>query len=322
MNMLLVVLYGGILLSTLFVYFTWRDMKRPGLFLYRHKVLGYCLIILFAAAIICGLCTRLLFPNLLVTKTININLPNLNAPIKIAFVSDLQVGMGKKTEWVKRVVRTIEKTTPDAVIIGGDLIDNEGKQNEEQYLEPLFALASKYPIYYVMGNHEYGIGGTTRHDIDYQTGDRSADVRQYLAGRLTELNNQAVIVSNREGDDILVFGFDDIWHQPADYDKYRISVSNSVLDTVVVSHNPDIAHNWPLDVPKPQIVISGHTHGGQVRLPFLGPLADAKIQLGDKYYSGLNYYHNIPIYTSVGAGESAAPIRFLTVPEIVVFDLY
>ena len=321
--MLLVILYGGIFLSALLLFYTIRDLRRPRYFLFRHKILGYCLVAGLTILILSGISARLVFPNILVTKSVRLDLPHLNSEIKIAFVSDLQVGMGKETGWIKRVVEKIVAANPDAVVLGGDLIDNEGGQNEEPYLEPLLDLAKQYPMYYIMGNHEYGIGGTTRQDIDYQTGDRSEDLRQYFAGQIMELHNSGSIVTNQNGDKVSIFGFDDIWHQVANYTLYQTAISNTpTLDTVVFAHNPDIAYNWPLEAPKPPIVISGHTHGGQVRLPFVAPLADAKIQLGDKYYSGLNYYHDIPIYTSVGAGESAAPIRFLTLPEVIVFTVY
>ena len=67
--------------------------------------------------------------------------------------------------------------------------------------------------------------------------------------------------------------------------------------------------------------MAGHTHGGQIYLPFLGPIGDAGVVLGKKYYRGLNYFENTPIYTSVGLGESGGPIRFMTPPELSIINL-
>ena len=90
---------------------------------------------------------------------------------------------------------------------------------------------------------------------------------------------------------------------------------------ILITHNPDSILSWPAEIKKPDLVLAGHTHGGQIYLPFIGPLGNAHINLGRQFYGGLNYYQNIPIFTSAGAGESGGPVRFWVLPEIVILNL-
>jgi predicted MPP superfamily phosphohydrolase len=320
MNFLLIIIFGYILVAAVLITLFWRDQKQTKYWLGRHRSLAWAAIGILSIGILMAISSVLVYPNLLITNYQTIKIDKLEQPIKIAFITDIQIGNHKKTAWMEKIVQKIGAISPDIVIWGGDLIDNEGNTNDEsQYLEPIKKLVSQMPMYYIMGNHEYGVGSKTRGYEDCQTGDRSEE----LITRMQEigvplLRNQLVCPENKN-EKICLFGIDDIWEREIDFTELKNWDTSTPM--IFIAHNPDGTMLWPKDIKKPNLVLAGHTHGGQIWLPLIGPLGRAGVDLGTKYYRGLNYWNNIPIFTSVGAGESAAPIRFWVAPEIAVIDL-
>ncbi|MEK7212796.1 MAG: metallophosphoesterase, partial [Patescibacteria group bacterium] len=121
------------------------------------------------------------------------------------------------------------------------------------------------------------------------------------------------------GQKICLYGVDDIWGGKTDYSD--LMKWNSNYPVILISHNPDAVLTWPEKLKKPDLVLAGHTHGGQIRLPFIGPLGEADVALGKKYYKGLNYWNDIPIFVTVGVSETGGPVRFLNPPEVAVITL-
>lgn len=319
MNFLTIVVSGSALLGVLFLFFFVRDLKNKNAFLGKQKTIGLILILFLIAGVL--FCFQLLVePWTLVTHTETVKITNLNQPLKIAFITDPQVGNHKKTAWLKKIVTEIDRTKPDLILLGGDLIDNEGNADDEsQYLEPLKNLVGQYPIFAVLGNHEYGIGNKTREFDEMQTGDRSAEVIERLKILNIPLLRNQLICQTIKNQPICIFGADDIWNAPINFSELNSLDKNVPL--VFLTHNPDGILSWPKEIKKPDLVLAGHTHGGQIWLPGVGPLGNAGIDLDKKFYRGLNYWEKTPIITSVGAGESGGPIRFGVPPEIVIIEL-
>jgi len=134
---------------------------------------------------------------------------------------------------------------------------------------------------------------------------------------IKQLKSKSKMYTKIKNQKICIFGLDDVWSETPNFD----SAPTSTTPLIFLTHNPDGILDWPANLRAPDLVLSGHTHGGQVYLPFVGPLADAGIKLPKKFYRGLNEYNGIPIYTTVGAGESGGAIRFWTLPEIVIINL-
>ena len=135
------------------------------------------------------------------------------------------MGAYKRSAWVEKIVSKVEEIKPDLVILGGDLIDNEGNPLDETiYLKPLYRLVKKYPIYYILGNHEYGIGSRTIYSPFYRTGDRSED----LISRMKEIgvpllrNNLACPEINSEK--ICLFGLDDLWSDHINFKELKTGI--------------------------------------------------------------------------------------------------
>jgi len=315
-----VIIYGYIFLAILLVYFLLRDIKIKGLFFNKHKNWAYTAIIILLFGIFCAIYAHLIEPFVLITKKVDFRDNQIKQPIKIIFVSDIQAGNHKKTAWVEKVAQKIMATDPDLVVFGGDLIDNEGNsQDETKYLEPLRKVSEKFPSFFVLGNHEYGLGQADRAKDRFGSGNRSQDLINKMAElNITFLKNTFAcpLIKNQT---LCLFGIDDIYAGSRNYAELKNIPTNTPF--IFITHNPDGIIGYPEIFPAPILALAGHSHGGQVYVPLLGPLGSADIVLPKHYYRGLNYWKNIPIFTSVGAGESGGQVRFLAVPEIVSLTL-
>ena len=268
-------------------------------------------------------------PNLLLVKNTGIESGKISNPIKIALITDIQVGNHKKEKFVQKLVQKINTTEPDLILLGGDLIDNEGNfDNEEVYLEPLKELVGKYPIYYILGNHEYGIGSYLQNHPSKHTADKS----EWLITKMEELGipllRNTLDCLEIKNKNICIFGIDDIWHSLCHSREGgnpgncfgNINFNKNIFN-ILLTHNPDGILYYPKDTIQPDLVLAGHTHGGQIYIPFIGPLGDPDVKLNKKYWRGLNYYNGIPILTSVGVGESGGKIRLFTPPTIDIITI-
>jgi len=321
MNFYKIVLFGYLLLAVCLTYIILRDRSRVGTFCNKHKnyALAEVLFLFFTAMI--AFDTHFIEPWTLKTTDVTVAMDNITIPIKIAFISDIQVGNHKNEKWVEKIVQRVIQESPDLVILGGDQIDNEAYlRDEAKELDPLKTLSDKYLTYAVIGNHEYGIGSATRENTAWQTGDRSADTLAELKKINIKILRSDLDCPKIKGQTICLFGIDDIWKTPQP-DFSKLQKFNPTTTIIFITHNPDGILTWPTNIQKPELVLSGHTHGGQIWLPFIGPLGSAGIQLPNKFYRGLNYYHNIPIYTSTGAGESGGAVRFWNLPEIAIITI-
>ncbi|HJV44784.1 MAG TPA: hypothetical protein VJ824_03560 [Bacillota bacterium] len=124
-------------------------------------------------------------------------------------------------------------------------------------------------------------------------------------------------VTLRRGEDHLTFlGLDDILYGQPNLLK---ALENTPKDgcKILLVHEPDFA-NLPSPVPI-SLQLSGHSHGGQVRIPFLGPILTTK--MGRKFAEGLNNGKNGPLYTTRGIGTTQLPIRFCCRPELTFITL-
>lgn len=319
MNFISVVIYSYCTVALLLIALFLRDMRRETFFR-RHQVLTTGIIAVLGIGIITALYAHLIEPRRLVVTTATITFP-IKQPIRVGLIADIQVGNHKKDEWVNKIIAKARQEKPDIILIAGDLISNElgDSFDETIYLEPLQKLLPDFPVYAVLGNHDYGIGN--REGLTFKG--ISADKHQLVIDRFKKLGipllrNELVcpIIRSQE---FCVFGTDDIWGSDTDY--ARLNTWDTTKPIILLSHNPDTILSWPNNIPKPNLMLAGHTHGGQVYIPLYGPLGNAGIDLGKQYYRWLNYWQGIPIFVTVGAGESIGALRLFTPPEIAVITL-
>lgn len=227
------------------------------------------------------------------------NLPKSFDGFRIAHVSDLHSAeMGQGNE---KLLSMLREAKPDIIAITGDLMDRRDK-------DPAIALsfaaeaAKIAPTYYVTGNHEVRLEESLY--IRLMDGLRSAGV--------IVLEDEERIIS-RNGEAISIAG-----HKWGETDKVG-DISNFDGYTVLLSHQPEDFSNYVSG--GYDLVLSGHVHGGQFRLPYLGGLFTPGQGFFPKYDAGLYSENNTDMIISRGIGNSTFPLRFNNPPEVVLVVL-
>ncbi len=284
----------------------------------RHKKFSFWLSIILLLGTATVLYGSFIEPRLLIVNYQTIELEKIGQPIKIAFVADTQVGKYKQAEFIKKLVQKIIELKPDMVLLGGDQIDNEIYDPRElSYLEPLKELAQKIPVYAVNGNHEYGIcWDDSEKNTKYSGADMSLETKKAMEGLSINYLVNEIEKINLNGQEFYLFGADEYWAKKMDF-KPILQIKDD-LPIIALIHNPgfmEIAH------PMADLFLCGHTHGGQVRLPFIGPIMNSNDNLPKKYYQGLHDYLGAKIFITSGAGETGARARLFNPPEIVLLTI-
>ena len=287
---------------------------------YKHKKLSliYSLVLLFGTTIL--LYGSFVEPRLLVTNEQTIDLPNIDEPITIAFVADFQVGPYKKTGHIQKVVHTILANDPDIVLIGGDQVDNFTIEKDETiYLTPLVQLAKQIPTYAVHGNHEYGVGGgKSIEDARYRTSDVSEQTKKALEKLgITYMTNDLALVTSTPSP-IYLFGGDSWWAGKLDFAILK-KREYTDIPSIALIHNPAAA--WRTSDHNIDLMLSGHTHGGQIRLPFIGPVGRIDEITPPEWYQGLNKQNGMKLFVTSGTGETGTRARLFNPPEVVILTI-
>lgn len=239
---------------------------------------------------------------------------DLKRPLKIALLTDIHVSKYKHADWVARIVREVIAAKPDLVVITGDMVNNQfPKEDEMRYLVPLAKL-KQFPVYYVLGNHDYGSGRPYHFCFE----DRSEEVKSTMHKLGIPLLQNSLAEVTLAGQKLTLFGSDDLWSRPVHYKALKDW--NQKTPLLFLVHNPDTVITWPGEYPPPIMTLGGHSHGGQFAL-FGYPLGSATMDLGRQCYRSLHEHRGIPFYVSVGLGESTIPFRFGVRPELSIITL-
>ena len=236
-------------------------------------------------------------------------LPEAFEGFKIAHVSDLHNAVfGRKNEKLLSLIRAAE---PDIIAITGDLIDSR-HTDIDSALAFVEAAAEIAPVYYVTGNHE------SRLDFD------AIEPRLIAAGARV-LRNEAEDIG-RGGERIRLAGIDDpSFIRTGETAEERAAAELEQLGdgggtfTVLLAHRPELVEVYAEY--GAGLVLSGHAHGGQVRLPLLGGLYAPGQGLLPEYDSGLYSLGETQMVVSRGLGNSVAPLRVNNRPELVIVTL-
>ena len=232
-------------------------------------------------------------------------------------VSDLQSNrFGRKQ---RRLIEKARETHPDIIVITGDLID----RNHTDYLlayQAVKGLSEIAPVFYVNGNHELLL-----------------DQKEYgefldkIDGITAILNGSSVLIeSDLDEDGILFAGLDENvtmdargWNRKnVNYDGGMISHEVKRLFSdgddryrVLLAHEPQFIDEYAEG--NPDLVLSGHAHGGQVRLPYIGGIYSPEQGLFPKYSEGMHQLEHTKMIVSRGLGNSRFPFRIFNRPELV-----
>jgi len=230
-------------------------------------------------------------------------LEGLAAPLRVAFLTDLHfgpfIGTGEVRGWVAAAVRE----APDLVVLGGDLVDHRAGRDVTGLVTALAGLRAPLGSYAVWGNHDH------RHFRDPAA---LAPFERALGGSGVRLLTNANL---RLRDDLVLAGLDDLVAGRPDL-QAALAGREPGTCTLLASHNPDVLPEVPPDV---ALTLAGHTHGGQVCLPGVGPVV-TNSRYGRRFASGLVRGPALG-YVSRGLGVSGIPLRVDCPAELAVLDL-
>ncbi|MBN2559000.1 MAG: metallophosphoesterase [Clostridia bacterium] len=216
---------------------------------------------------------------------------------EIVFVSDIHHGPFVSYERVEELKERINSMEPDLVLLGGDYV-HRGPAYVAPVFRALTGLQAADGVMGVLGNHDHWDG-------EQETRDGFA-----IAG-ITDIDNRSVFIENGHSM-INVSGV-------GDFDEdVQVFVRDEDVFTILVSHNPDYISK--LDADRPDLMLSGHTHGGQVTLfglwaPFIPS------EFGNRFRYGEITYNDITLIVTSGVGTITPPARFFARPEIVRITL-
>jgi len=220
----------------------------------------------------------------------------------IAQLTDFHLYPYTQPDLIRQVVEITNSIKPDLIVLTGDYVWRD--------VEAIFVLApilsnlnATQGVYTVIGNHDIWTNVNV-----VKKGLREA--------RLPILENQGVAITSGKGNFYLA-GLDDGWSGEADLEA-ALENAPSETPVVLLVHEPDLADIYSLDG-RVALQLSGHSHGGQVRIPGFGALVLP--YLGKKYDFGLYKVNDMWLYTNRGIGNISVPFRYNCPPEITEFTL-
>lgn len=234
------------------------------------------------------------------------NIPISFNQLKIIQFSDTHLGFHYTLAQLEKLITTINELEPDVIVFTGDLIDEPQTYTETQSLiKILQKLQATHGKFWIYGNHDHGGYGT----------DIIKNIMDQAAFQLLQNSHTTITLENEQ---LVLAGIDDTILGTPDLEK-SLKNSNPELFTILLAHAPDFADitvNHPVDVQ-----LSGHSHGGQVRLPFIGHLY-TPIH-AEKYTQGKYTLDDgkLLLYVNQGIGTTRLPFRFFCKPELHLFTL-
>jgi predicted MPP superfamily phosphohydrolase len=221
---------------------------------------------------------------------------------KIVQMSDIHLHPYTQLEFVQKAIAKANELRPDLVVLTGDYV-LESADSIYELAPALAGLNPKYGIFTILGNH------------DLWTNEEVVRTGLQQAG-LPVLINEGLALG--VGSELLYLaGLDDGWSGQLDLSAALAKLPADV-PVILLAHEPDLADNFARDG-RISLQLSGHSHGGQVRLPGIG--APILPYLGRKYDQGLYRVRDMWVYTTRGIGLGPVPTRFNCPPEITEITL-
>ena len=222
--------------------------------------------------------------------------------LRIAQLTDLHHSLFTPLEEIQRAVHLTNHLRPDVVALTGDYVTLS-----PAYIWPvaraLGKLRARFGVFAILGNHDFRV-------------DAEEITRALRAQRIHVLRNAHHALRSHSGN-LWVAGVDDLWWEAADIRAALRSIP-ARDPKILLCHNPlgiHMAAAHGID-----LMLSGHTHGGQVRLPMFGSVY-GRSKLGERFVEGWNRLDGTQIYVSRGIGKVLVPLRFGCPPEITLLRL-
>lgn len=243
-----------------------------------------------------------------ILKTIPLAFQNLKAPLKVLQISDLHISTLTSMKDLEKLVKHINSIQPDIIVMTGDIIDSDTKYISHK-AKILSFLKSRYGTFYVLGNHEY------YHDIQ--------NILDLLKdNNITILNNTSSTVFDSEKKPLInIIGITDYAGNRSNYLKPDVPTAilkrNPDAPSILLAHQPRVIKDLQeSNLNQINLILSGHTHGGQI-FPF-----NLLVPLQQPFIKGLHKVgSNSHIYISQGSGTWGPPMRLGTKSEITLFEI-
>lgn len=225
--------------------------------------------------------------------------------IKVVQITDTQIGSFYSTKNLKKVANKINALNPDIIVFTGDLIDYSNKNPDiDEITTILSSMNARLGKFSVFGNHDY-----------------MYKLPRYYRQIMKNSNFNLLINENKkiklaEDKYINILGVDEILNGNPNI-KYLENKTDKKNFNLLLAHEPDLVDMLSKDAMN--LVLSGHSHGGQIRVPFKGALVTPPY--GRKYTKGFYEINGNHLYVSSGLGSTKLPFRFLNIPEIVEFNI-
>lgn len=271
-------------------------------------------------------------------STLRISVPELPEcfdGFRLLQLTDLHYGPVTKLSHIRKAVELSNSLAPNVVLLTGDYIQNfhvgikhflhtkvnRGPFRWSRYRRQVRDLAVELgrelenldvnaKIIGVFGNHDYLDGLST--------------IMRYLPANVEWLVNEQVHIEN-QGERVGIYGLDDLWRGQASLKDSLLPSEDDYLSKepflkILLSHNPDIILSPDEHlISEMDLMLSGHTHGGQICLPGWGPIISRTSQ--KTHVKGLSYHRDTAVYVSHGVGYGLLPLRLGCPPEIVLLEL-
>jgi predicted MPP superfamily phosphohydrolase len=240
-------------------------------------------------------------------------LPPSLSGLRIVQLTDLHHGPWIELSYIERVVETTNALKPDVVLLTGDYV-----HRSPAYIEPVVAALAKLTpaigTIAVLGNHDWWEDGPRTRRAFERAGIPLIDnARRFVTPdhRLTTHADEGLCIA----------GVGDYYEDEQRYD-FALGGIPDAMPRLLLSHNPDVAEDVALrdSGHRVDLMISGHTHGGQIYVPGLGtPIVPSRY--GEKYARGLVQGPVCPVFVCRGIGLTVLPVRVATRPELAVLEL-
>lgn len=275
----------------------------------KHKisyVILFCTLLLILLS--CGIAFYSFYiePFRLTIDTLSLE-SSLSQEVRIVQVSDIQISRHYTTEDFEKVVQAVNRQQPDILLFTGDLYENYASYRDDKELISLLSqMDAKYGKFAIWGNRDYGGGAVRKYEsILAQSG-------------FTLLTNASVSIPVSDTDTVFLAGLDDaLLGQPDIAPILEQLPKEENTYTILMTHEPDTAEQYAqmgFD-----LIVSGHSHGGQVKIPFFPTMTT---HLGKRYIDGLYPLNDqTQLYVNSGIGTSRIPVRFRVPPEITLLLL-
>ncbi len=225
---------------------------------------------------------------------------------RMAQITDLHISRLGSRE--RRLQNAIERLDPDVIFITGDLVASDA--GIKPCIELIATMTKRRTVIAVLGNND--------HSYRENRVDTKLLVRKLREAGARVLRNESVRLQcdGTESPPLYVVGLDDnfLW-----YDDYFRAMTNvpAHVPKILLAHSPGIVEKIPAE--EVDLVLSGHTHGGQIVLPFIGALYTNPSLLSWKRFVAGMYKEGTTLYVNRGIGSAVLPVRLFSRPEITVF---